>query len=188
MKILKITLYLLILVSIVLLIVAGVLPSNYKISRTETIQAPINVVYSNVVDLKKWKSWDSSIASDPGAENNFLGPKRGLNQKHEWNGTKVGVGEQTIKDAVENETIETELILYSPFSMRAKGNWVFIKADDGVHVTWSVEGELSYPFKRFLGLTLDGRLGTNFEKGLQKLKNVTEKMAADSNIPNLNEF
>jgi hypothetical protein len=66
-------------------------------------------------------------------------------------------------------------LVFPDFGMTSTGIVNLAPAAEGVRVTWVDEGDLGMnPMHRWLGLFLDRMIGPDFEKGLAKLKTISE--------------
>lgn len=169
----KILIFILALVGL-LLILAIFLPSSYRVERTATINASAGEIYSQVVDLNNYLKWNPWSKMEPGAKNTISEKSVGVGASWSWEGEIVGTGSLTIQKAEENKSVETKIVFTSPRQDEAKGIWSFEEADGKTIVTWAMEGELSYPIGRFMGLMMDGMMGKDFEKGLANIKEIVE--------------
>ena len=170
----KIVIFLVALVGL-LLVLAIFLPSSYKVERSATINAPAEKVYTQVVDLNNYLKWNPWSKMDMKAKHTISANSQGIGAVWSWDGQEVGKGSLTIEKVVENKSIETKVLFTSPRQDEGKGFWTFEETSGTTKVTWAMEGELGYPIGRFMGLMMDGMLGSNFEQGLANLKEITEK-------------
>ena len=72
----KVFVVVLALVAVVAALVAAV-PSQYRITRTITIDAPPSQVFAHVNDFRKWNAWSPWEKIDPAAKYTFEGPASG---------------------------------------------------------------------------------------------------------------
>jgi len=176
MKALKISLLILAGIVALFFLITALLPATYQVERKITIAAPLEVVYENIVSLENWEAWDPWMVQEPTAPNTYEGT-RGIGQKRCWNGKVLGKGCMTIYDAVELETMYFNLVFLEPYEMHSSGVFTLNTVNEGIEVTWQMYGNLTYPFERLIGLTMDSSLGTDFENGLKQLKILCEKEA-----------
>jgi len=177
MKILK---YLVIgLVSLVVLvfIVSMFFSSKIHAERSVTINAPVDVVFAQVNTLKNWPKWDPWMSKDPNAENTYEGPESGVGSIHKWKSKvrEVGSGAMTLTSSVPNESLDFKL----EFEGRGSSMAGFKFKADGPNtmVTWSLDMDAGMnPIMRIMGSMMDKMIGPDFEKGLNNLKELCEKM------------
>lgn len=177
MKTLKIIGIFIAVLIVILLIVAAVLPSSYRVERSVEIYKPASLVYTQVASLKNWANWDPWTAMEPDANREYFGPDLGVGSGWSWEGKQIGTGSLEIIEAEPNTSLRTLLKFTAPQQSDSNGSWKFDQKDSTTLVTWAMEGKLAWPIERFVGLGMDAMLGPDFEKGLANLKNYTESLA-----------
>ncbi|QNL21978.1 SRPBCC family protein [Hyphobacterium sp. CCMP332] len=173
----KIGIGLLVVIALIV-IISFFLPSEVTVERSIVVEAPVENIYSQVNDLHNWEKWSPWAEMDPDMKIEFFGPEMGKDAKYCWDGDPetVGKGCLTIVDNVDNASIST-LLEFEGMSP-GNGNWKFEKVSDGVKVSWAMTSSMDdFPvIGRYFGLAFDGMLGPDFEKGLSKLKSLSETM------------
>jgi hypothetical protein len=150
--------------------------SSYTVSRSETIGAPPDAVRALVNDFHLWQQWSPWEDLDPNLTRTYGGAASGVGAQYSWEGNrKAGSGAMEIIAATP-ESMRIELNFLRPW--RATSEVVFTFADEGAgtHVTWTMTGTntgLAKLFARFINF--DKLVGTDFEKGLARLKELAEK-------------
>jgi len=167
-----------------LLVVSALLPSTASVERSETINAPVSIVFDQVSDLEKNWNWSPWIEQDPEMQIDYGQIRSGLGASYGWSGNnEVGKGTLKVVEWNENEFIKNDLVFDGMDP--AQGSWVFetilIDNDagesiEGTKVTWRIDSRLAWPVWRFFGLFMDGIVGPNFERGLENLKEVSESI------------
>lgn len=164
-------------VGLIAMIFVGVsffLPSNIVIQRETQINTTVDSVFPMVSDLQKWVTWMPWIDVDPDMTLNWGDKTNGLGAFYSWESVEVGNGSMEITEITENKSILTELDFGEQGT--CDGFWYFEENHQGVNVKWGMSMEFGYnPFFRWLGLFMDGMAGPDFEKGLQNLKELSEK-------------
>jgi len=171
----KIFLWLVIIV-LILVVIAFLLPGQYKVERSITIGAKKSVIYQLTCNLKNWDLWtpwtkevDSTVLFE--LSGNDCEP--GTIWK--WNGEILGNGELIVTEAVPGEAFGYEL-LFDKGKYVSKGAIVLKEVEDSVLVIWTDEGDLGFnPIARYMGLLMDSQMGKEFDKGLAKLKVIAEE-------------
>jgi uncharacterized protein YndB with AHSA1/START domain len=159
----------------VLLGIGFLLPAKYKVERSVVIQAPVEVVFDQVNDLKKNEAW--SPWKDPTMKITYSENTVGKGAVSSWESKDMGNGSQTIEASVPNQSITT----YLDFKEmgHANAHWTFVQEGEGVKVTQAMTGDQGMnPVKRYFGLMMDKMIGSHFETGLASLKRVSEERAA----------
>ncbi len=179
MKILKYLVLAVVVLLAGLAIYTAMQPSSYEIKRTQTIKAPIDVVYNYVDDYKNWEAWGPWLEEDPNLKMMYNEQTSGIGASYSWEG-KDGVGSATRKAAVANEMISDELDFDS--MGKAITKWDLKTVDGGTEATWTMSAEET-PFimKFFSAISggYDSMMGPMFERGLVKLDSVSQIKAKE---------
>jgi len=175
MKILKRIIIGLAVLFALLMAIGLLLPSAYKVERSVTIQAPVELVFDQVNDLRKNEAW--SPWKDPTMVVKYSEPSAGKGASSSWTSKDMGNGTQTIEESVPNSTIDIHLDFGGMGTAKAK--WLFSQEGEAVKVTQQMYGDQGMnPVKRYMNLMMDKMVGPYFEKGLASLKQVSETKAA----------
>lgn len=175
MKFIKVTLIVMAVIVIILLIVAAFLPSSDKVERSININGAPDKIIEQIIDLKKWNAWTPWKEADTAAQytyNDTIGAGGSMN----WNGKIMGSGKMIIT-ANTNSKVDYDLHFFEPFNSFSKGTFSLTLEKNDYKVTWMNQGDLSYPIGRIMGLFMsyDKMMGSDFERGLKKLKEIVEK-------------
>ncbi len=161
---------------LVLFLLVGIfLPSHYRVERQITINAHIDSVFNNALDLNTVLLWNPWTALDSAAVNTVTGTGKDIGDTWKWEGEIVGIGQMTTMEIDTNKSIIRMLEFIEPEMDASKIIWNFSEGQDGVTAVWINEGTAGYPVGRYFGLMMDSMLGEDFEKGLAGLKALTEK-------------
>jgi Polyketide cyclase / dehydrase and lipid transport len=174
--------YILIAVAVVvvlLLIVIAAQPSDFRVTRTARLTAPVSVVYQNVNTLRKWDAWSPWAKIDPNAKSTFEGPESGPGSSMTWSGNnKVGEGRMTIIDSRTGERVQLKLEFVRPFKAVNTAEFTFKPEGGQTVVTWTMSGKNNFMGKAIgLLMNCDKMVGGEFEKGLASLDSVTRAIA-----------
>jgi hypothetical protein len=182
MRIVKRIVYGLAILIVVLAGIGFVLPSAYKVERSVSVSAPIDLVFDQVNNLKKNEAWSPWMKNDPTIKIAYSGPEAGVGAASSWTSEHSGNGSQTIRESVPGKSIVTYLDFGSMGN--ADGIWTFTQEGGAVKVTQAMAGDAGKnPFKHILNLAMDKMIGKYFEQGLHSLKDVSEKLAAEAPAP-----
>ena len=166
---------------VVLILVFAFLPSETHIERTINIDAPRELVYAQVVDLREFHKWSPWTGRDPDAVYEFSDPSNGVDAYMSWSGNdQVGTGAMQISQLIEGEGIELELD-FGPQGV-ATSTWLFEQNGVGTKATWAFDCYNGMnPIARVFGaFFLDGMIGPDYETGLQNLKDRCERLNRES--------
>ncbi len=169
-------LFALALVGILFMVIIAGQPDDFKVTRTATIAAPPEKVFSHVNNLRQWEDWSPWAKLDPNAKNTFAGPDAGVGATMSWAGNnKVGEGKMTITENVASTLICFRLEFLRPFKATNTAEFTFTQQGNQTLVTWSMSGKNNVMSKVFgLIINCDKMVGKDFEKGLASLKAVAE--------------
>lgn len=174
MKALKIIGIILLLLIIAFLVGAALIPKNFHVEATATIDRPAAVVFKQVNNFKNWSEWSPWEQADPEMVSTYEGPVLGVGAAHVWTSETQGSGSQTITESVPYEVIKTNLDFME--QGKATSYFTFNEENSTTTVEWGMDTETSYPFERVLFFFLKGMMEGMFEEGLANLKEVTESM------------
>jgi hypothetical protein len=154
-------------------------PTDFRITRSATIPAPVPVVFAQVNDFHNWQGWSPWAKMDPTAKNSYEGAPSGEGAMFSWAGNnKVGEGRMTLLESRPSESIRIKLEFLKPFQATNTAEFEFKPVDDGTLVTWSMSGKNTFMAKAFvLIMNFDKMIGGDFEKGLAAMKSVAETAA-----------
>ena len=177
MRVLKIVAVSFIVLSIVVFGIGAFLSKDFRVERTIEIAAPPEAVFDEVSSLQRWNAWSPWIAKDPTIRNTYEGPESGVGATVRWTSERSGSGSQTITRSDRPSRIETKLDFGEMGQPDA--DWTFEPSDGGTRVTWGMTGTASGPLGGYFATMMDGRLGPEYEDGLNRLKQVVEAKAGE---------
>ncbi|MGA2296734.1 MAG: GyrI-like domain-containing protein [FCB group bacterium] len=188
MKALKVIIIIILSFVVLYLISSIFLPSQLNIEKTAEINSPVWVVYPQINELKNWEKWDPWMALDAKQKRVYSNPSSGKGAFYTWesDNSKVGKGKLIITDNKSYKNIDMQI----DFDGRNMGK-SSINFEDKYGITivkWSMESKVGF-FERWFGLMMKGTIGTMFEKGVAKLKDMCEHMPAANisiSITNIN--
>ena len=175
MKILKWVFVSLFALLIVILAIALMLPNEYAVSRTVTINAPAEKIYGLVADPKEWKKWSVWNQRDPAMQMSYSGPTSGAGAGWDWQSKSQGNGGMKFIAAIENQKINYELH-FEGMGKPSSGTLLFEAQTGATKVTWSMQGtsEGNLMMKLFAPF-MDKMVGPDFQAGLDNLKKLAEQ-------------
>ena len=182
MKILKGILIFIVVVALLLVVVTFFLPSNVEMQRSKIIDAPGEVLFGHVNDLRKWNSWSSWHQMDPDMVIEYSSEKPvGEGAWYSWNGSDaVGSGKLTIVESQPHNFIRTEMF-FMDSEDPAFSDFRFEETEGGTNVTWTFDAEMSGMGKWF-GLMMESFMGPTYEKGLEQLDSIATALPATSTV------
>ncbi len=183
MKILKRILFIVIGLILLLAIIGLFLPKTSHLERSITIKSKAEVPFELINNLKEWEKWSPWHGMDSATVWTFSENYIGKDAYYSWSSENknVGKGKLTITESKPNELIATTMLFEG--MDEAKADFVFETIGDEVKVKWTLDSELGFnPFFRYFGLVMDNMVGPDYEKGLAKLKEVSELKAKGPKI------
>jgi effector-binding domain-containing protein len=151
------------------------LPSRAHIERSISIDRPPATVFTLLSSLKTFHEWSPWAAIEPEAIFAFEGPDFGPGAEYEWAGAEIGEGEMTITRAEAYAFVTASIDLDA--RGRAEMAFSIEPKPGGSVVTWSYDAEFGPDLVgRYVGRSFDGRLGPELESGLQRLKQLAERL------------
>ncbi len=160
----------------VFLVMVMLQPSHYQVERSATINAPAPVVFAQINDFHKWDAWSPWAHLDPNMKTTFAGPSSGTGAVYSWVGNSdVGEGKMTITESRPGELVKINLEFIKPFAASSTTDFVFTPQGNQTNVKWTMTGNNNFLAKAFsVFMNMDKMVGGDFEKGLAKLKTVSE--------------
>ena len=152
---------------------------TYTVERSETIDAPPQRVYEQIVDFHRWRGWSPWEDLDPDLRRTYSGADAGPGAVYAWSGNrKAGQGRMEITRASEPSQIDIDLVFEKPWKARNSTVFAIRPSGEGSQVTWTMTGPKTL-MTRVMGIftSMDKLVGKDFEKGLGRLKAVAERPA-----------
>jgi uncharacterized protein YndB with AHSA1/START domain len=149
---------------------------TWTVERSTTIAAPAERIYEQLADFHQWRSWSPWEDLDPALQRDYSGPESGTGAVYRWSGNrKAGAGRMEIVRAVAGERVDIDLEFLKPFKARNDTSFVLTPRGESTDVLWTMTGKKTFAMKAmsmFGGM--DKMIGPDFEKGLGRLRSVTE--------------
>ena len=148
---------------------AYLFPQSVHIERSIVVERPAATVFPFINSLKKANEWSPWADYDPNVKMTYAGAEEGEGAQMSWAGNdKVGTGSQTITQSVLNRKVASELKFGSQGPSKAA--LTLTTTDAGTKVVWSLDIDLgNNPIARYVGATLDAKVGADYDRGLAKL-------------------
>ena len=164
-------------VALLAVIVAGglLLSPKFTLSRTTTIHAAPDKIYTLIADPRGWKAWSAWNQRDPGMAIEYSGPASGAGAVWAWKSKSQGDGRMTFTTAEPPKRLGYELF-FPDFGTTSTGDFRLEANGGATQVTWSMNGDMGgNPIYRWMGLFMDKMVGPDFDAGLSNLKALAEK-------------
>jgi uncharacterized protein YndB with AHSA1/START domain len=164
----------------VLCVFIAMQPDDFNVSRSTTMAATPDAVFSQVNDFHNWEAWSPWAKLDPNSKSTFEGPTSGEGSKFSWDGNSdVGAGSMTILESKPNERVRIKLDFVRPFEGTSDVVFTLKPEGDNTAVTWSMAGKNNFVAKA-IGLVIDcdTMIGESYETGLANIKSIVEAKPA----------
>ncbi len=147
-------------------------PSELRVTRSRTIDAPPGALFGLINDFHEWVKWSPWEKLDPGMKKAHDGPRSGKGAHYHWTGNdKVGEGAMTITDTTPDARVEIELKFLKPFAATNKTVFKIEAGKAGSKVTWTMEGQKNFFSKAYgVFVDMDKAIGKDFEAGLEAME------------------
>jgi polyketide cyclase/dehydrase/lipid transport protein len=164
-----------------LLVFVGVVamrPSSFEVSRSARVNAPADVVYRHIENLRAMDMWSPYAHMDPQLKLAYDGPESGVGARSSWVGPQMGTGSLTVTRAVRDREVEMSLDMLTPMEAHNRILFTLAPKDGATEVTWRMQGRSGFLGKAIgLFVNMDGMVGGQFEEGLASLQKVAENDA-----------
>jgi uncharacterized protein YndB with AHSA1/START domain len=151
-------------------------PSDFRVTRSATIQAPATDVFAHVNDLHKWQDWSPWAKLDPAAKATFEGPPAGPGAVFKWDGNaQVGAGTMTVTESRPAELVRIKLDFVKPMAGTSTTEFTFKPQGNQTTVTWAMFGQNNFLSRAVcMFMNQDKMVGGAFEQGLANMKAIVE--------------
>jgi hypothetical protein len=164
---------------VLIFVVALIIPQDYKVERSITIQQPDSTVFNYVKYLKNQDQFSVWSQMDPDMKQTFKGTDGTVGFVSAWESkmNEVGVGSQEIVSIADGKRVDFALHFKKPRESEDKAYFITEKlGGDATKVTWGISGKLAYPMNiMYLFYNMDKMIGPDLEQGLKNLKGILEK-------------
>ncbi|NOK08865.1 SRPBCC family protein [Corallococcus exercitus] len=157
-------------------------PSTFEIKRSTTVRAPASVVYGLVADFNKVATWSPFMKPDPVRKDTYAGVPATVGHSVTWTSTdNSSEGKMTISSLKPPEQLQLQLDFVKPFEATNETVFRFEPAGNDTRVTWVMSGQNGFLSKAFsVFMDVDKMVGSDFEAGLDTLKDLAEAEAKAS--------
>ncbi len=179
MKFLKLIFFFLLAVLAVTAVLSLLMPTNQKVERSITINAPAAVIYQQLTRLENFNKYSVWSQQDSTAKYSMTGTDGTVGAATSWTGDPAisGDGKIEIVSLEENKSIKHKLSFTKPQKGTAESTFTLKESNGTTSVTWNFVLATPRPWNIFnLFYSLDKNMGKDFEEGLATLKTAIEKI------------
>ena len=179
MKFLKLFFFFLLAVLAVTAVLSLLMPTQQKIERSITIQAPAALIYRQLIQLENFNTYSVWSQQDSTIEYTMTGSDGTVGASTSWTGDPEisGDGKIEIVGLDENKTIKHKLSFTQPKKGMAESAFTLNETNGKTTVTWNFDLATPRPWNIFnLFYSLDKNMGKDFDESLATLKTAIEKI------------
>jgi hypothetical protein len=150
--------------------------SSYVVERSRTIDAAPEAVYARIANFREWQAWSPWEDLDPNMAKTYGGTDGEVGSTYSWQGNrKAGQGTMTLAKLTPPTAVSIDLQFLKPFKSRSTTAFDVAPEGEGTRVTWTMTGDHTV-LSRIMGIfvSMDKMIGKDFDKGLDRLKAVSE--------------
>jgi effector-binding domain-containing protein len=175
--------YTIVIAVFIFIITALFLPRTVHVERSMLIKRPAATLFTLLNSFNAHEAWSPLSVRDPQAEYRFSGPSAGVGARMEWTGDprQVGNGWQEIIESRPYSLVRMQL----DFEHQGKATSYFDlqPSSSGTLVTWGFntslvdgQGFFGSLLARYFGLFFDRWIGSDYEQGLERLRQYAETL------------
>ena len=159
-----------------LLVYAATRPDRFRVERSAEINAAPEKIFPLIAELQAWQSWSPWEGLDPELKRSYSGASGGVGAVYAWEGNRsVGQGRMEITESVQPSRITLKLEFLKPFEAHNAAEFALERHGATTRVTWAMHGPSPFMSKLMgIVINMDRMIGTQFERGLARLKSVAE--------------
>lgn len=147
------------------------------VERSILVDAPPEIVFGEVDDMRRWERWSPWTEMDPDMEFMYMAIPRGKYAGYTWKSDddQVGSGMLMVTLSEPNQRVITDWTMNRKGRqpLKAVGDFKFIEADGGTKVIWIFRSQVQ-GIEKLFGAVMAYSLGSTFDRGLERLKEVSE--------------
>lgn len=180
MKLIRILLVVVLILALIAVVLSAVAPTRLEVSRQIFVQAPLSAVWEQVSSLRGMDQWSPWNDLDTAMKKTFEGTDGTVGASLHWEGNQyAGSGRQTIARIEPLHRVDIHIQFLKPFQSEANSTIEVEDNGGGTRITWSFNSETPRPFNILhIFMNMEQLIGQDYEKGLQRLKNLVETNTA----------
>lgn len=154
---------------LILVVIAVFLPSEGRVTRQVSVDAPAATLFVLINDFRRRRVWSPRLAGYERLE--FAGPPQGVGATVRWND---GAGRETILESTPFERVVSEIL---GGDERVRSTFRLEQADGRTVVRWTIEAEFGIDLAaRYRGLFADRLEGPRYVAELAGLREMAERL------------
>jgi len=158
---------------IIVILLAGfaylaTLEGKFNVKRSLEIDAPLESVFTTILDLKTWPKWSPWLIHEPDTQIVYSENYQSENGYYSWDGKVVGAGKLTHLEIKPGVGIKQQIEFLRPFKSVNQVNWTFEAKDGSTLVSWEMNGRIPFLF-RFMTKKMTPMIERDYDLGLAML-------------------
>lgn len=158
-------------------------PDSFKANKTVQIDAPIQMVFNEIIDLDSWKDWSPWIGRDSSMEIIFGEIKSGIGAVYSWKSENSGNGSLIIDQANYPVQVRSKME-FEEWKGISYSYWdLSIASSQQTELNWRLETDTPISFFVRGIMYLNGsekKLQEGLDHGIQQIKSVLEEKRASN--------
>ena len=150
---------------------------QFNVTRSISINAPLDSVYNVLLDFKQWPAWSPWLIVEPDCKLDYADD----GQSYRWDGQLVGSGEMVIEDVKPSARIDYRRTFLKPWKSKSSVSFELAVQGEQVDVTWNMTGSLPF-FLFWMKKTMSAMVGMDYDRGLRMLKDYLETSSVPSSL------
>lgn len=156
-------------------IVGLIAPHNVVVEEFVIVNAPAEKVFAQINLWSNFKQWSPWNELDPNMEITIEGEDGTVGSVYKWKGNKdAGSGYLKKTLVTPNSKIEYDLHFTEPWKSENTGYMKMEAESNGYKVSWGFATYAPFP-QNVMMFFMKGYIANDFKKGLNKLKEISEK-------------
>jgi len=155
---------------------ASTRPDEFRVERRLRIAAPADKLWPLVGELRGFNRWNPYERKDPLIKTRYEGAPSGIGSRYAWESDKVGTGSMEITSQQPGRAVRMNLDFLKPFEAHNQAEFALEPMPDGgTEVRWTMHGPANFVSKLMgVFIDMDKMVGSDFEDGLQNLRQLAE--------------
>jgi effector-binding domain-containing protein len=175
-----------------IVLISFFLPTGFHVERSIVINTDASVPFNLAKDFREWDKWSPWHEIDTTMKKTYSETQGEVGSYYTWDSENpnAGKGKVTIMAITPNQLIENKLEFDGMGVSQAL--YKFEPVEGGVKVVWTLDGNgegMPWIWKipsKYFNLMMDGMVGKEYEKGLNKLKAISEVTPAGEKVAGFN--
>jgi hypothetical protein len=160
-------------IAILSLLIAGLLVAqDTTVTRTLTIDAPVDSIAKRTLYFRQWPLWTAWSRLDSTMQNEFSGNDGSVGCTYKWIGDPKKTGTVLIKNSqCSAKRLDFSFELQEPSKAKSKGYIELTPNGSNTTVTFCFTNHIDYPWNAMAPLSnIDKMVGKDLENGLKNLE------------------